>query len=132
MSKKNNSKNILDAEAQAEEIVSVSPENSTDEAASNFAEPVAISQKQLKKQEKQEKHNKEVQKKLALKAKKAKERERKSEERIQNGDPTLRDVFGQMFKKKKKPEPVVQKRVKRVKTDYQTGLSSDQVQHLPV
>ena len=34
-----------------------------------------------------------------------------------------------MFKnKKKKAEPVVQKRVKRVKTDYTTGLTLDQVQ----
>ena len=34
-----------------------------------------------------------------------------------------------MFKnKKKKTEPIIQKRVKRVKTDYQTGLTSDQVQ----
>ena len=30
--------------------------------------------------------------------------------------------------KKKKPEPIVQKRVKRVKADYQTGLTDDQVQ----
>ena len=127
MSKNKNNQNILDTETQAEEMVETKF-NSDQATPTDFAEPVAISQKQLKKQERQEKHNKETQKKLALKAKKAKERERKAEERIQNGDPTLMDVFGQMFKRKKKPEPVIQKRVKRVKTDYQTGLSSDQVQ----
>ncbi len=128
MSKKKNNNNILDPEVQSDLELSPEVKTTEDVQQSDFAEPVAISQKQLKKQERQEKHKKETQKKLALKAKKAKEREKKSEERIQNGDPTLMDVFGQMFKKKKKPEPIVQKRVKRVKTDYQTGLSSDQVQ----
>lgn len=92
-----------------------------------FAEPVAQSKKQIKKQEKLEKREKEKQKKLALKAKRMKEKEKVSEEKG-NSDPSLKEIFSSMFKKKKKVEPVVQKRVKRVKTDYQTGLSSDQVQ----
>ena len=128
MSKKKNNEEVLELEIspEAAEQAPVSSENTVPE--SDFAEPVALSQKQIKKKEKQDQHNKNVQHKLALKAKKAKERERKAEERMQNGDPSLMDVFGQMFKKKKKPEPIVQKRVKRVKTDYQSGLTTDQVQ----
>ena len=130
MSKKKKNTNLLDSEIQ-EEIAQIDELDSENkDSSSDFAEPVALSQKQIKKQEKQEQHNKEVQRKLALKAKRAKERERQAEERIQNGEPSLMDVFGQMLKakKKKKAEPIVQKRVKRVKTDYQTGLTSDQVQ----
>ena len=97
MSKKKNENVILGTETQEEDVVATNAEIAEVEPTSDFAEPVAISQKQLKKQEKQEKRKKETQKKLALKAKKAKECERKSEERIQNGDPTLMDVFGQMF-----------------------------------
>ena len=67
--------------------------------------------------------------KLAEK-KKEKEKRRKEKEAEDNGEPKLRDVFKMMFEntKKKKQEPVVQKRVKRVKTDYQNGLTNDQVQ----
>ena len=67
--------------------------------------------------------------KLAEK-KKAKEKRRKEKEAEDDGEPKLRDVFKMMFEntKKKKQEPVVQKRVKRVKTDYQNGLTTDQVQ----
>lgn len=61
---------------------------------------------------------------------KLKEKRRKEREEEDNGEPKLRDVFKMMIDsgKKKKQEPIVQKRVKRVKTDYQTGLTSDQVQ----
>ena len=44
-----------------------------------------------------------------------------------NKEPSLKDLFGGLFKKKQKNEPVVQKRVKRVKTDYQIGLTAEQV-----
>ena len=130
MSKNKNQNQDLEQETQLETIVQEEINETNNSSNSEFAEPVALSQKQIKKQEKQERHNKDVQRKLALKAKKSKERERKAEERIQNGDPTLTDIFGQMFKnkRKKKQEPIVQKRVKRVKTDYQSGLTSDQVQ----
>ena len=37
-------------------------------------------------------------------------------------------ILLKMFTPKKKPEPVVQKRVKRVRADYQTGLTNEQVQ----
>ena len=74
--------------------------------------------------------------KQALKAKKekdkakAKAKKAKEKEQEDNGEPKLRDVFKMVFDntKKKKQEPIVQKRVKRVKTDYQNGLSADQVQ----
>ena len=120
----NKDKNV---ELDSEEIISTEENIQSDNlSSSEFAEPVAKTEKQIKKKEKQEQHQKEKQKKLALKAKKAKE---KAEERAESGEASLKDIFGQLFKsKKKKPEPIVQKRVKRVKTDYQTGLTSDQVQ----
>ena len=120
----NNDKNV---ELNSDEVVSdevVSQPES--ESNSDFAEPVAKTEKQIKKKEKHDQHEKEKQKKMALKAKKAKE---KADERAENGEASLKDIFGQLFKnKKKKQEPIVQKRVKRVKTDYQTGLTNDQVQ----
>ncbi len=45
-------------------------------------------------------------------------------------EPTLKDVlklFAPKKKRKKKNEQLVQKRVRRVRTDYQSGLTSDQV-----
>lgn len=120
----NNEKNneiVSEDEISKEEV-----SQTADISETEFAEPVAKSEKQIKKQEKFEKHQKDKQKKIALKAKKQKE---KAEERAESGDISLKEVFGQMFKnKKKKQEPIVQKRVKRVKTDYQTGLTTDQVQ----
>ncbi len=78
-----------------------------------------------------EKKKKEKEKADAQKAKQ-KELEQKQKEKRENsnGDPSLREIFGGMFKgkKKKKQEPIVQKRVKRVKSDYRQGLNSDQVQ----
>ena len=113
----------LESESTVSEEVIAQPES---ESSAEFAEPVAKTEKQIKKKEKHDQHEKEKQKKMALKAKKAKE---KADERAENGEASLKDIFGQMFKnKKKKQEPIVQKRVKRVKTDYQTGLTNDQVQ----
>ena len=121
MSNKENINEIVSDEEISNEV-----SQSDSDSVEVFAEPVAKSEKQIKKQEKLEKHQKDKQKKLALKAKKQKE---KAEERAESGDASLKEIFGQMFKsKKKKPEPIVQKRVKRVKTDYQTGLTSEQVQ----
>ena len=64
-------------------------------------------------------------------AKKIDKNKKKKEKEVEDdGEPKLRDVFKMVFEntKKKKPEPIVQKRVKRVKTDYQNGLTSEQVQ----
>ncbi|MBR3884887.1 MAG: HAD-IC family P-type ATPase [Clostridia bacterium] len=120
----NNDKNV-ELESEELNLDEVVSQNNT-ESSADFAEPVVKTEKQIKKKEKLEQHQKEKQKKMALKAKKAKE---KAEERANNGDVTFKEIFGQMFKnKKKKQEPIVQKRVKRVKTDYQTGLTNDQVQ----
>lgn len=93
------------------------------------AEPAVKKTKKEKLAEKQaEKQALKIQKeKEKAKAKKAKEKEREAND---NGEPKLRDVFKMVFdnSKKKKQEPIVQKRVKRVKTDYQNGLTADQVQ----
>lgn len=70
-------------------------------------------------------------KKAAKAAEKQKLKAQKEKERAENdnGEPKLSDVFKMLTKsKKKKQEPVVVKRVKRVKTDYQNGLNSDQVE----
>ncbi len=65
-----------------------------------------------------------LQEKKKLKAQREKERAEND-----NGEPKLSDVFKMLTpKKKKKQEPVVVKRVKRIKTDYQTGLTADQVE----
>lgn len=91
----------------------------------------------LKKQQQKLEKEKQKQAKIKLENQKKKEKEKlkqqKRQERIENGngDPTLGEIFGSMFKrknKKKKQEPIVQKRVKRVKADYKVGLSSDQVE----
>lgn len=67
-------------------------------------------------------------KKAIKKKEKAKEKKKKEEQDDDDHEPTLRDLFKKLFaKKKKKNEVVVQKRVKRVKADYQTGLTADQV-----
>lgn len=119
MSKKTKKEKVLEAESQEQEEVVLA------EKAEEVVEEEKPSAKQLKKEQKE----KEKQQRLALKAKKEKEKEKAAEERARNGETTLGDVFGHMFKKKKKkPEPIVQKRVKRVKTDYQAGLTSEQVQ----
>ena len=92
-----------------------------------FAEPVAVSKSQVKKQQKEEARLHKQQKKNALK----KAKKKKQEESMPSSydDMSLKQIFKQMFgSKKKKNEPIVQKRVKRIKTDYQTGLTSEQVQ----
>jgi len=77
--------------------------------------------KKISKKDKKLKKNKKD--KLVQKKKKVE----KADEQASD-DPSLMEIFKQMFSsKKKKPEPIIQKRVKRVKTDYQTGLTNDQV-----
>ncbi len=76
----------------------------------------------------QEKAKIDAKKAKAIQKRKEKEKRKKEKQEQDNGEPKLSDVFKMMFKKKKKAEPIVQKRVKRVKTDYQNGLTSDQVQ----
>lgn len=57
------------------------------------------------------------------------EKKKQKQEEDDDGEPKLRDVFKMVFNnRKKKPEPIVQKRVKRVKTDYESGLTKEQVQ----
>ena len=77
--------------------------------------------KKISKKDKKLKKNKKD--KLVQKKKKVE----KADEQASD-DPSLMEIFKQMFSsKKKKPEPIIQKRVKRVKTDYQTGLTNEQV-----
>ena len=94
--------------------------------------PNAESKADEKKKKKEDlKKSKAEQKAAKLKAKKDAEKKKAKlkEEEEDDGEPKLRDVFKMVFNnKKKKPEPIVQKRVKRVKADYQTGLTDDQVQ----
>ena len=89
-----------------------------------FAEPVAQSKKQIKK----DLREKQRQKKLAIKNAKKEKRQKELAEQ-ETDELSLKQIFKQMFAngKKKKNEPIVQKRVKRVKTDYQTGLTNEQV-----
>ena len=103
-------------------------------AFSDAEEILEVEEKSAKK--KQPKEKKELSPKEAKKAAKLAEKKKlkaqKEKERAENdnGEPKLSDVFKMLTKntKKKKQEPVVVKRVKRVKTDYQNGLSSDQVE----
>lgn len=96
-----------------------------DDDLTNFSVPEKTNKKdkKTKKSDKIDKKSKKLDKKKIKK---------KKEEEEDDGEPKLRDVFKMMFesskKKKKKNEVVVQKRVKRVKTDYQTGLTHEQVQ----
>ena len=99
----------------------------------NDTEKADVSEnKKAKKQPKEKKVLSEKEAKKAAKlAEKKKLKAQREKERAENdnGEPKLSDVFKMLTKsKKKKPEPVVVKRVKRVKTDYQSGLSSDQVE----
>lgn len=66
-------------------------------------------------------------KKLAKK--KAKKLAKKKAKQAYDDEPKLRDLF-KVIKKNmvKQKDPVTQKRVKRVKTDYQMGLTNEQVQ----
>ncbi len=77
-----------------------------------------------------EKDNKKAIKAKKLSKKKAKKLAKKKEREANSDDePRLRDIFKVLKKNMtKQKEPVVQKRVRRVKTDYQTGLNNEQVQ----
>jgi len=111
--------------------------NSNDKLNQKSSDSMALDEKENQiattkvSQKQKEKENKE---KLAMQKKKEKQKlkELKRQEKKENGngDPTLGEIFGSMFKrkKKKKQEPIVQKRVKRVKSDYRSGLNSDQVE----
>ncbi len=71
------------------------------------------------------------QKKEAEKKKKALAKKKQKQEEDDDGEPKLKDVFKMMLApshKKKRNEPIVPKKVKRIKTDYQQGLSTEQVQ----
>lgn len=116
------------SEDSAKNITAV--ENTQTSAAEKAAEKSNASSEKTKAEKKQPS-------KIDVKNAKKKEREKQKELKRQekkengNGDPTLGEIFGSIFKrkkKKKKTEPIVQKRVKRVRSDYRTGLNSDQVQ----
>ena len=95
--------------------------------------PVKKSRKEIKAEQKAlklaEKEKLQLEKQKVQKAKlDEKKKKEKLREEEDDGEPKLRDVFKKLAQKKKPAqEPVVLKRVKRVKTDYQTGLTSDQV-----
>lgn len=75
-----------------------------------------------------EKHSAKSKRELKKKESKNKKK-KKEEEEDPNAEPTLRSLVKKLFKrKKKKQDNVVQKRVKRIKADYQVGLTADQVQ----
>ena len=105
--------NFENAETETTKVAENNIETKVEKPADKKAE-LKEKKKQLKEAKRAEKQK--------IKAKKEKERAEND-----NGEPKLSDVF-KMFKPKKKPEPVVIKRVKRVKTDYQTGLNHDQVE----
>ena len=122
---------VLEALAEKEETEEVDESvEETKENSAELEEKSTVSQKEKAKEApaKKTKVDKKVEK-LKAKAKRKKEKE-KAREEDDDGEPTLRDVFKMVFNstQKKKPEPIVQKRVKRVKTDYQNGLTQEQVQ----
>lgn len=53
-------------------------------------------------------------------------KKKKVEQEVDNDEPKLRDLF-KAFSRKKKNDPVVVKKIKRIKTDYKTGLTPEQV-----
>ncbi len=127
------SKNLSVKETKQKEVLAKELDAEAEVEMSATAEPSTTAAEDIKQAEKAEKQKA----KQAAKIKKLKEKQKlrreKEKQRQENddGEPKLIDVFKKMFErknKKKKQEPIVQKRVKRVKTDYQTGLTSDQVQ----
>ena len=122
MAKKNKNESVQNE--STDEVLETTPvETSAPNAESKAGEK--------KKKKDDLKKSKAEQKAAKLKAKKDAEKKKAKlkEEEEDDGEPKLRDVFKMVFNsKKKKPEPIVQKRVKRVKADYQTGLTADQVQ----
>ncbi len=120
-------KQEVEAVAQPESVI-----EEIKEIADEVVEPVKKEKKEKQPKENTKRALKKAQKaeKQKLKEKRKKEREKEREEN-DDGEPKLRDVFKMVFdnsNKKKKQEPIVQKRVKRVKTDYKNGLTADQVQ----
>lgn len=120
----------IEQPSNANEELEVKEDKEVEEDSASFSSQTKgkesnVSAKQSKAQIKQAKKAEQEK----LKAKKLREKQRLREEN-NDGEPTLRDVFKAITKsnKKKKNEPIVVKRVKRVKTDYQTGLTSEQVQ----
>ncbi len=111
---------VVPAEIQEPEV-NVADETTTEE-------PETVTAAPSKKPQKDKTSDKKEKLKNAKKADKKKAKKKKEVE--DDGEPKLRDVFKMMTDAviKKKPEPVVQKRVKRVKTDYQNGLSTEQIQ----
>ena len=71
---------------------------------------------------------KKAQKEVSKKQEKEKAKKKEKNEPDDDEFPKLSDIFKLLKRNKKNNEPVVQKRVKRVKSDYQTGLTHDQVQ----
>ena len=61
------------------------------------------------------------------KEKAKKEEKRKEKELEDDGEPKLKDIFKLFKRKKKKNQPIVVKKIKRTKTDYQIGLTPEQV-----
>ncbi len=122
-------KNDLTSENQ-DSIVFASEEVEDEEIVETETVPAKTSKKS--KNQDKPKSEKELKKEAKL-AEKKKLKEQKEKERAENdnGEPRISDIFkmiAESTKKKKKQEPVVVKKVKRVKTDYQTGLSAEQVE----
>lgn len=128
---------VLDAEELDLSVAEKVAEQSEEQGApvlskSQKAKKTKTSVEQAKPLSKKEQKALEKQKKIEEKRKKKalqEKRKKQQQEEEDDGEPKLKDVFSYVFKsRKKKPEPIVQKRVKRVKTDYQSGLSAEQVQ----
>ena len=110
---------FADAESLEEEVVETELDaNPKKEKAQKQEKPK--SKKQLEKEAK-------LAEKQRIKAQKEKEKAENDD-----GEPKISDIFKMIAestkKNKKKKEPVVVQKIKRVKTDYQTGLTEEQVQ----
>lgn len=120
----NESKGLEVSEVETTSVLS-------DESLEQVAVEKEVLPQKLQKKEKAKQSDKKAVK-AASRAEKEKLKAKKAKEKAENddGEPKLSDVFKMLTKNKKKKnqEPVVVKRVKRVKTDYQTGLTEDQVQ----
>ena len=128
--KTNNIKAESKAEAKSQEsALEVLTDEIDDEE--KTATQVSATEVKSKKQEKADAKAEKQAAKQKAQAAKAKQKALKEKERAENddGEPKLSDVFKMLApKKKQKQEPVVVKRVKRIKTDYQTGLTAEQVE----
>ncbi|MBQ4541861.1 MAG: HAD-IC family P-type ATPase, partial [Clostridia bacterium] len=131
-SKKTNNANKNDLiEEKDDSIVFADADSLEDEIVETEVE-AAPKKGKAKKQEKP-KSEKQLQKEAKL-AEKQRIKEQKAKEKAENddGEPKISDIFKMIAestkKKKKKKEPVVVQKIKRVKTDYQTGLTAEQVE----